>query len=117
MHRVHGRTDDSANASQPPEHSGAVGRSGSAHPGLGRAWAWSWRECSSHGHRARGYKENEKTPHHTPREVRKAVVRRIRPGTRTGWLTALTAGASMWSRTNWSCASIASRQLSAVSSQ
>jgi hypothetical protein len=38
----------------------------------------------------------------------------------TGWLTALTAtvsGASMWSRTNWSCASIASRQLSAVSSQ
>ena len=69
MHRVHGRTDDSANASQPPEHSGAVGRSGSAHPGLGRAWAWSWRECSSHGHRARGYKENENTPHHTPREV------------------------------------------------
>ena len=61
MHRVHGRADDSPNASKPPEHSRAVGRSGSAHPAE-RAWACSWRECSSHGHCARGYEENEEVP-------------------------------------------------------
>ena len=61
MHRVHGRADDSPNASKPPEHSRAVRRSGSAHPAE-RAWACSWRECSSHGHCARGYEENEEVP-------------------------------------------------------
>ena len=70
MHRVHGRADDSPDASKPPEHSRAVGRSGSAHPAE-RAWACSWRECSSHGHCARGYEENEEVPRsHGPGERR-----------------------------------------------
>eukprot|EP00964_Phaeocystis_antarctica_P129331 scaffold93179_cov72-Phaeocystis_antarctica.AAC.4 len=70
MHRVHGRADDSPNASKPPEHSRAVRRSGSAHPAE-RAWACSWRECSSHGHCARGYEENEEVRRsHGPGERR-----------------------------------------------